>query len=347
LSTSTLKNEKLIEKKEDMTYYWTPEQMIETILKEEESGEEDWVEDGLPKLVEDIMDNYEEHGGINHIEGKDLPSKQIITEVLEDLLSIIFPGYFGKEVITKSNIRYFLGNKINSTYLLLVKEIEKSLKYVCRRVKKCPEDVCEKRAKIVAKKLLEKIPDIRVLLSGDVKSAFEGDPAAKNIDEVIISYPFVLAIATHRISHELYVRGVPFVPRIMSEYAHSKTGIDIHPGAKIGENFFVDHGTGVVIGETATIGDNVKIYQSVTLGALSFPQDEKGRIIKGMKRHPTVKNDVVIYSGATILGGETIIEDNSIIGGNSWITSSIPESTKVIMVPSKLHYKVKKRIDNI
>jgi serine O-acetyltransferase len=346
LCPSQLKNKKLIERKDEPTYYWTPEQMLETILKGEELAEEDWVKDGLPKLLDNIMDNYEEYGGINHIEGKDLPSKQIVIEVLEDLLSIIFPGYFGKDVITKTNIRYLLGSKTHSTYLLLVNEIDKSLKYVCRRIKKCTNDVCEKRAYIVSKELLEKIPDIRTLLSGDVKSAFEGDPAAKNIDEVILSYPFVLTLATHRIAHELYIRGVPFIPRILSEYAHSKTGIDIHPGAKIGKNFFIDHGTGVVIGETAIIGDNVKIYQGVTLGALSFPQDEKGRIIKGMKRHPTVKNNVVVYSGATILGGETIIEDNTIIGGNSWITSSIPEGIKVIMVPSKLHYKVKKRINS-
>jgi serine O-acetyltransferase len=170
---------------------------------------------------------------------------------------------------------------------------------------------------------------------GDINAAYAGDPAAKSTDEVILSYPCVLAIATYRLAHELYHKGVPFIPRIMSEHAHSKTGIDIHPGAKIGRNFFIDHGTGVVIGETAEIGDNVKIYQGVTLGALSFPRDENGAIIKGKKRHPTVGNHVIIYSGATILGGQTVIGDHVIVGGNVWLTSSVPPGTKVTIVPSK------------
>ncbi len=304
--------------------------MLKMILEGQETLEEDWLQKGLPKLVDEIILNYESLDGINHLEGKDLPSKQIVIDILEDLLTVIFPGYMGKQEITPSNIKYFLGSTLNSIHSRLVEEVDKSLKYVCRIIEKCPEDICRRRTQIVVKELLEKIPEIRVHLRGDMQAAYNGDPAAKSIDDILLSYPCVLAIATYRIAHELHMLGVPLVPRIMSEHAHSKTGIDIHPGAKIGKNFFIDHGTGVVIGETTEIGDDVKIYQGVTLGAMSFPKDEKGRIIKGTKRHPTVGNKVVIYSGATILGGDTIIGDGAIIGGNAWITASIPPGTQVI-----------------
>lgn len=186
---------------------------------------------------------------------------------------------------------------------------------------------------------MENIPEIRKSLSGDINAAYYGDPAAKSKDEVILSYPCVLAIATYRIAHELYKILVPIIPRIMSEYAHSKTGVDIHPGAKIGKNFFIDHGTGVVIGETAKIGDNVKIYQGVTLGALSFPKDDKGQIIRGRQRHPTVGNNVVIYSGATLLGEKTVVGNDTIIGGNVWITSAIPSNTKVTIIQPDLRMR--------
>jgi len=219
-----------------------------------EYAEENWIEEGLPNLVDEIMESYERYGGIDHLEGKDLPLKQVVIEVLEDFLTVIFPGYLGKEDMTKSTIRYFLGNVLHSSYSRLVTEVDKSLKYVCRRLKECPEDVCRRRAQIVVRELLEKIPEIRALLKGDIQAAYDGDPAAKSIDEVLLSYPCVLAIATYRIAHELYIRGVPMIPRIVSEYAHSITAIDIHPGAKIGKNFFMDHGTGVVIGETAVVG---------------------------------------------------------------------------------------------
>jgi len=192
----------------------------------------------------------------------------------------------------------------------------------------------------VVKELLEKLPEIRSMLSSDIEAAYSGDPAAVSTEEVILSYPCVLAITTYRIAHELYLSGVPLIPRIMSEHIHSQTGIDIHPGAKIGKSFFIDHGTGVVIGETAEIGDNVKLYQGVTLGALSFPKDEKGNIIKGRKRHPTIGNNVVIYSGATLLGAETVIGDNVIIGGNVWITSSVPSGTRITIAAPELKYKM-------
>ncbi len=339
LDRSHLKKEKDSEQKKEAPYAWSPEQMLEIIMKGQETMEDNWVEAGLPNLVEKIMENYKRYECMESLEGKDLPSKQVVIEVLEELLATIFPSYLGKKEITKSNVRYFLGNTLNSIYFRLVHEVDNSLKYVCRRIKECPEDVCRRRAQVVVKELLEKIPEIRALLSGDIQAAYDGDPAAQSTDEVILSYPCVLAIATYRVAHELYVRGVPLVPRIMSEYAHSATGIDIHPGAKIGKNFFIDHGTGVVIGETAEIGDNVKIYQGVTLGALSFPKDGKGQVIKGQKRHPTVGNNVVIYSGATILGSEAVIGDDAVIGGNAWITSPIPTGTTVIVAPPDFHLK--------
>ncbi|MCW4027646.1 MAG: serine acetyltransferase [Candidatus Bathyarchaeota archaeon] len=293
----------------------------------------------MPNLVDEIMGSYERHGGIDRLEGKDLPLKQVVIEVLEDLLTVIFPSCLGKEDIAKSTIKYFLGNVLHSSYSRLVTKVDKSLKYVCRRLKECPEDVCRRRAQIVVRELLEKIPEIRVLPKGDIQAAYDGDPVAKSICEVLLSHPCVLATAIYRIAHELYIRGVPVIPRIMSEYAHSITGIDIHPGAKIGKNFFMDHGTGVIIGETAVVGDNVKICQGVALSALSFPKDEKRKTIKGRKRHPTVGNNVVIYSGVTLLGADTVIGDDAVIGGNTWITSTIPSGTRVTIVQPELRYK--------
>ena len=335
-------NKENLENQDTETYCWNPEKMLDALMKGKKSLENNWSETGLPLLVDEIIRNYETFGGMDHLEGKDLPSKKVVIEVLEDLLTMFFPGYLGKTGITKSNIKYFLGNTLTSVYTRLTGEVDKSLKYICRKIKECPEDICQKRAQVVVKELLEKIPEIRSLLSGDIEAAYNGDPAAVSTEEVIISYPCVLAITTYRIAHELYLRGVPLIPRIMSEYIHSQTGIDIHPGAKIGKNFFIDHGTGVVIGETAEIGDNVKIYQGVTLGALSFPKDEKGHIIRGRKRHPTVGNNVVIYSGATLLGADAIVGNNVVIGGNVWITSRVASGTKITIAPPELKYKKKK-----
>jgi serine O-acetyltransferase len=335
-------NKENLENQDTETYCWNPEKMLDALMKGKKSLENNWSETGLPLLVDEIIRNYETFGGMDHLEGKDLPSKKVVIEVLEDLLTMFFPGYLGKTGITKSNIKYFLGNTLTSVYTRLTGEVDKSLKYICRKINKCPEDICQKRAQVVVKELLEKIPEIRSLLSGDIEAAYNGDPAAVSTEEVIISYPCVLAVTTYRIAHELYLRGVPLIPRIMSEYIHSQTGIDIHPGAKIGKNFFIDHGTGVVIGETAEIGDNVKIYQGVTLGALSFPKDEKGHIIRGRKRHPTVGNNVVIYSGATLLGADAIVGNNVVIGGNVWITSRVASGTKITIAPPELKYKKKK-----
>jgi serine O-acetyltransferase len=318
---------------------WNAERMLDVLLRNHYEVEQDWVEKGLPKLVDEMLANYQKFGGMDHLTGRDLPSKKIVVEVLEDLFTILFPGYLGKEEITKANIKYHLGGTLTSVYTRLTDEVEKSLKYICRKVTECPLDVCQKRAQVVVKELLEKLPEIRSMLSGDIQAAYAGDPAAASTDEVILSYPCVLAITTYRIAHELYRNGIPFIPRIMSEHVHSLTGIDIHPGAKIGKNFFIDHGTGVVIGETTEIGDNVKLYQGVTLGALSFPKDEKGNIIKGRKRHPTIGNNVVIYSGATILGPDAIIGDNVVIGGNVWVTSPVASGTRITIASQEQNYK--------
>ncbi len=318
---------------------WNPDKMLDVLMQNHDKVQHDWVEKGLPKLVDDITINYQKFGGMDHLEGRDLPSQKVVIEVLEDLFTVLFPGYLGKEEITKANVKYHLGKTLTSVYTRLTDEVEKSLKYICRKVKICPEDICLRRASIVVKELLEDLPEIRSKLSGDIQAAYSGDPAAVSTEEVILSYPCVLAITTYRIAHELYLRGIPLIPRIMSEHVHSLTGIDIHPGAKIGKNFFIDHGTGVVIGETTEIGDNVKLYQGVTLGALSFPKDEKGNIIKGRKRHPTVGNNVVIYSGATLLGPDAVIGDNVVIGGNVWITSPVPTGTKITIAPPEQNYK--------
>jgi serine O-acetyltransferase len=325
------------------TYCWSPEKMLDALLNTPEKMEKEWPETGLPKLVDKIMKSYETFGSMDHLKGKDLPSKKVVIEVLEDLFTVLFPGYLGKGDVNKANIKYFLGNMLASIYTRLTNEVEKSLKYICRKITECPHDVCQERAQVVVQELLEKIPEIRSLLSGDIEAAYTGDPAAISTEEVLLSYPCVLAITTYRIAHELYLSGVPLIPRIMSEHVHSLTGIDIHPGAKIGKNFFIDHGTGVVIGETAEIGDDVKLYQGVTLGALSFPKDEQGHIIKGRKRHPTVGNNVVIYSGATLLGADAVVGDNVIIGGNVWITSPVASGTQITIARPELKYEKKRQ----
>jgi len=297
--------------------------------------------DELSSISKEIVESYTLYGGINHLDEANLPSKEEVIDILEDLLAIVFPGYFGRESLTRSGVPFFVNAMIDSLYVRLCDQVEKSLDHECRlKNEGCTN--CRDLAERISKEVLSQIPKIREFLKEDVEAAYEGDPAAKSHDEIILSYPCVVAIATYRIAHELYVRGVQLIPRIMSEWAHSATGIDIHPGARIGRRFFIDHGTGVVIGETTEIGDNVKIYQGVTLGALSFRKDAQGRIVKGGKRHPTIEDDVTIYSGATILGGDTVIGKGSVVGGNVWLTSSIPPGTKVTISTPKLEYRQRK-----
>jgi len=290
----------------------------------------------MEKLISEITHTYKGDSGINFIDASNLLHRQKILEILDLLTEVLFPGYTGKRTVTKSNINFILGDILCQVYTELSEQIERAYQYQCR-IKKCDGCDCRTMAENVTQHLLTQLPRIRELLKGDVGAAFDGDPAAKSFEEIVISYPCIMAIATYRIAHELYLKEVPLIPRIMSECAHSKTGIDIHPGAKIGKNFFIDHGTGVVIGETTVIGKNVKIYQGTTLGAMSFPKDERGRIIKGGKRHPTIEDNVTIYAEATILGNVTI-GVGTIIGGNVWIKESVPAGVTVTVANTDLVY---------
>ena len=276
----------------------------------------------IKDVVDELIQTYKGDSGINFIDVSNLPVRDKIIDILELLTEILFPGYTGKRSVKKSNIDFIVIDVLYHVYSELTEQIEKAYRYQCR-MEECDTGDCRRMAEDATLHLLTQLPKIRQLLKGDVDAAFGGDPAAKSYEEIVISYPCITAIATYRIAHELYLRDVPLIPRIMGECAHSKTGIDIHPGATIGRNFFIDHGTGVVIGETTIIGDNVKIYQGTTLGAMSFPKDERGRIIKGQKRHPTIEDDVTIYAEATILGDVTIGR-GAIIGGNVWVKQSVP-----------------------
>jgi serine O-acetyltransferase len=290
----------------------------------------------IENLVGEITRTYQGDSGINFIEASNLPVRDKIVEILDLFTELLFPGYTGKRTVTKSNINYIIIDILYHVYTELTGQIERAYKYRCR-MEKCDTGDCRSMAEDATEHLLSRLPAIREVLKGDVVAAFDGDPAAKSYEEIVISYPCITAIATYRIAHELYLKEVPLIPRIMTEYAHAKTGIDIHPGAKIGKNFFIDHGTGVVIGETTVIGDNVKIYQGVTLGALSFPKDERGNIIKGGKRHPTIEDNVIIYAEATILGDVTIGK-NAVIGGNVWIKESVPADVAVTTPKADLVY---------
>ena len=281
----------------------------------------------IKDIVDKIIQTYKGDTGINFIDVLNLPVRDKILEVLDLLTEILFPGYTGKTLVKKSNIDFIVIDILYHVYSELSEQIERAYKYQCK-MEDCDTGDCRTMAEDATLYLLTQLPKIRQLLKGDVEAAFDGDPAAKSYEEIVISYPCITAIATYRIAHELYLWYVPLIPRIMSESAHSRTGIDIHPGAKIGRNFFIDHGTGVVIGETTIIGDNVKIYQGTTLGAMSFPKDERGRIIKGKKRHPTIEDDVTIYAEATILGDVTIGK-GAIIGGNVWLKQSVPAGVTV------------------
>lgn len=283
----------------------------------------------IDMLIDGILDSYDRYGGINRSESENFPNRQNVISVLVDLQSLIFPGFRQDEEIEPTNIRYITGTKVNNIIATLTKEIQKALVYTVCRERGNSDFIenshCFKLSEQTALALIEEIPEIRRKIMLDVNAAFRGDPAAKSNEEVILSYPGLEAILIYRIANFLYLNGIPLIPRMMSEYIHGKTGIDINPGATIGESLFIDHGTGVVIGETTVIGNNVKIYQGVTLGALSVKKE-----LKNKKRHPTIEDDVTIYAGATILGGETVIGKGSTIGGNTWVTQSIPANTVLI-----------------
>lgn len=295
----------------------------------------------LEKLVGQIARTYEGDSGINFIDAANLPVRGQILGILDLIFEVLFPGHTGHRAVTRSNVKYVIGDLLSQIHTGLVDQVERAYQYQCR-IKRCADCNCEKMSRTVTLELLSELPRIRELLKDDVRAAYDGDPAARSYEEIVISYPCIMAIGVHRIAHELHIRQVPLIPRIMSECAHARTGIDIHPGATIGKNFFIDHGTGVVIGETAVIGNNVKIYQGATLGALSFRRDQRGRIIKGGKRHPTIEDDVTIYAEATILGDVTIGR-GAVIGGNTWIKESVPPGVTVASPTPDLVYRKNKK----
>ena len=285
----------------------------------------------LAALVDAIVESYAEQGNINHLDGSNLPSREAVDRVLSDLLSLVFPGFLGEDQVDELNSRYFVGERCARSLRALERVIGQAMGIQCasgRPPKQRPLAEVQREAHGHAIDLLAHVPQIRAVISTDVRAALDGDPAACSAAEVITSYPGVTAIAVHRIAHHLYQRSVPLIPRMMSELVHGRTGIDIHPGATIGPSFFIDHGTGVVIGETTVIGANVKLYQGVTLGALSVEVSDRGR---GRKRHPSLEDEVTVYAGATILGGDTIIGRGSTIGGNVWLTHGVPPGTTVML----------------
>jgi len=264
-----------------------------------------------------------------YTEDSPMPSVETLSEIVEDLRSVLFPGYYGPSEITPDTMPYYIGSTLDQLTRKLADQINRGYCFVCESTDTDKCNNCEDRAKIIAQQFITKLPMIREYLMGDVEAAYDGDPAAKTHGETVFCYPSIRALTNHRIAHELYLLGVDIIPRIIGEMAHSDTGIDIHPGATIGKNFFIDHGTGTVIGETTIIGDNVRVYQGVTLGAKSFPKGDDERLIKGLPRHPIVEDDAIIYSGATILGRVTIGK-NAVIGGNVWITRDVPAGAQVV-----------------
>jgi len=291
----------------------------------------------LPDVAENIIKSCYDKESYTHIDYEPIPSEGYVVDIINKLREILFPGYFTRAKIDPVNLKYYIGQAVSVLFDMLSEQIAHSIRHECFRYD-LPCTECEEQGQKFALTLLESIPSIRKILATDVQATYIGDPAAKSHDEIIFSYPGIFAITVYRVAHKLFEFKVPLLPRIMTEYAHSLTGIDIHPGANIGESFCIDHGTGVVIGETTVIGKNVRIYQGVTLGALSLPKNA-GEHLRGKKRHPTIEDDVIIYSGATILGGDTVIGTRSVIGGNVWITKTVPPDTKVIMETPKLVYK--------
>ncbi|HEX8707825.1 MAG TPA: serine O-acetyltransferase EpsC [Pyrinomonadaceae bacterium] len=287
------------------------------------------MDEKIERAVEALVESYTAGGiKIHHLDRQPLPSHAEIIRVLMTIHELLFPGYIGAQGLTGTNLRLHVESRMSWLYETLTEQIRRAVSHGTKLGDTCklmgqPPHEC-------AVAFLAELPRLRGVLATDVQSAYDGDPAATCLDEIIFSYPSIYAVMVYRLAHELYRMDVPLIPRIMTEHAHHRTGIDIHPGTRIGSRFFIDHGTGVVIGGTAVIGDNVKLYQGVTLGAFSFDKDASGRLVRNTKRHPTIEDDVVIYAGATILGGETVIGRGSVIGGNVWLTHSVPPGTRVL-----------------
>ncbi len=297
----------------------------------------------LQKLTEQIVASYAAEQRTERIGLTFMPSRSRIVEILSEIRQLLFPGFFGDKVLTQQNVSYHVGNLLVRLGADLTEQINHCL-CVERRCDTCDTaEPCRRDAEKLSHAFIQRIPKVRAMLALDAQAAYDGDPAAKSIEEVIYCYPGFFAVTVYRVAHELWELGVLLIPRIMTEYAHSLTGCDIHPGATIGKSFFIDHATGVVIGETTHIGDNVKIYQGVTLGAKSFPKDERGRVIKGLKRHPTIEDRATIYANATILGGETVIGQGVTVVGNTFVTKSITDHSVVAHEAPKLTVRSKRR----
>ena len=291
----------------------------------------------LPAVADSIIDHCEKGECFTHVAYEPIPSREAVIRIISKFREILFPGYFSAGRLDPVNLRYNMGQLVSTVFDELSEQVAHSIRHDCFRYdQQCLQ--CTEEGNRIALEVLEAIPGIRRIIATDVRGAYEGDPAAKSYDEIIFSYPGIYAIMVYRIAHVLHEHKVPLLPRIMTEYAHSVTGIDIHPGASIGESFVIDHGTGVVIGETTEIGKNVRIYQGVTLGALSLPKDA-GAQLRDKKRHPTIEDDVIIYAGSTILGGNTVIGARAVIGGNVWLTESVPPDTKVLVENPRLIYR--------
>jgi serine O-acetyltransferase len=297
------------------------------------------LKEDLPILTERIVDTYAEVGSISHLGYCPLPNYETIIAATEDLKEILYPGYRRRDGLHLGNVTYHVGDLIDGLHDTLTAQIGRAILHEAMKKGQCdPQqaDQFQRLGQAKAIEFLEQLPDLRKILAMDVKAAYDGDPACKSLDEVIFCYPGLEAVSVYRLAHLLHKLEVPLIPRMMTEWAHARTGIDIHPGAAIGRYFFIDHGTGVVIGETTAIGDWVKLYQGVTLGARSFATDTDGNLVRGVKRHPTIEDHVVIYANATILGGSTVIGHDSIIGSNVWLTRSVAPGSIVAMESPRL-----------
>ena len=293
------------------------------------------IQERLAEYTRRLVETYKDESPQAHNLDQDrrLPSQDGTIQILRKVFEIVYPGFYGSQNLTRGNVAYHVGALLDDIADELDDQVYLAIRSECPQEDPCAH--CTEFAGKAVMQFMERLPAVRHDLRLDLQAAYDGDPAAKSFAEILLAYPGVEAITVYRIANVLHTSGVPLLPRIMAEWAHRKTGVDIHPGATIGESFFIDHGTGVVIGETTVIGSNVKVYQGVTLGALSFKKDERGRLIRGQKRHPTIEDDVVIYAGATILGGETVIGKGSVIGGNTWVTHSIPPYSKVLSTPTE------------
>lgn len=287
----------------------------------------------LERIVLKVAESYGGGRGIDSLESAALPNQRQVVEAVEHLKHVLYAGFYSTRDLTGQNLPHTIADHVYDAFDILLEQVSRAVVYRRQRGGVPDEEDVAWSEKTVLE-VLDQIPRIRADLHEDLQAAYDGDPAAESIEEIVFSYPAIEAITCYRLARELFVRQTPLIPRIISEYAHTRTGIDIHPGAKIGKAFFIDHGTGVVIGSTTVIGDGVKIYQGVTLGALSIPRDQCGELIRNSKRHPTIEDEVTIYAGATILGGETVVGRGSVIGGNVWLTESVPPNSRVTYSPS-------------